>query len=872
VQASPQTSQGRRALYEAAGPAEQEVGSACRGRLTFNAKSWFHRGRMITRRAFGIAVGLTSRMLAKRPGPERSPRFDFQTLPMEARPFVLWMWMGCNISKPGLTRDLEAMKQAGIGGATIMSLSDSTTPWAGYIRKSPTPEIIAFTSDQWWDMVRHAALEARRLGLYLALHNCPGYESSGGPWVPPELSMQELIWSEEKVVGGTRFQGVLSRAVVDPHPNAPFPQTYIPSLGTLDKPVVDARRTYYRDIAALAVPAGSGFALKEVVDLTKRMNADGRVEWDVPPGEWSLLRFGHTTTGAMIQPAQWEAMGLECDKMSVDAVTFHVNHVLAGIRQHLGDLTPSGLKMLYFDSYEAGTPTWTPKMREEFRDRRGYEIIPWLPVFAGRVVGTDVETSRFKMDFDRTVHDLYRDCYWRTASRLVHYAGLTFGAEPYEGPWEISEVVPFLDVPTAEFWTTNNVYSPQSVDPIRGAADPVRQNILAAEAFTSRAELSHWTEHPAWLKPIGDAAFCAGINRLNLHHFVHQPWSEKHKPGNVMGQWGVHFGRNQTWWEPGKAWLKYLWRCQAVLQRGQLVACNGGSDFSFQVEAGKADLHWVRRRDGYADIFFLANVAHSAGAALCTFAVTGKQPELWDAVSGSARLLPDYQEEGQVIRIPLEFVPAGSFFIVFRVAPRDAGRHGRNFPSLAAKRDISGPWEVAFRPEWGGPASVLFEQLQDWSAHEQEGIKYYSGTATYKKDLVITSEETERRLYLDLGEVKHLARVIVNGRDLGVVWTAPWQVDVTGAVKSGSNALHIEVTNVWANRLIGDEQEPPDCEWTPSTEKTGSFLSEFPDWFLQGAPRPSRDRYTFLTWNYFDKASKLEHSGLLGPVRLLTED
>src|ERR1700674_4176087 len=303
---------------------------------------------------------------------DHEENWSFASPQDSARPYVLWMWMGCNISELGITKDLEAMKDAGLGGATIFSLSDSTIPWAGVIGKSPTPQIIAFT-EPWWKMVRHAASEARRLGLELILHNCAGYESSGGPWITPELSMQEVVWSKTQVPGGTHFEGLLRRAAVDPHPHAQFPQVYMPALGRVDIPVVAARETYYRDIAVIAVPA-EGVAKKEnVLILSDKMAGSGVLDWKVPAGNWTIYRFGHTTTGAMIQPAQWEAMGLECDKMSKEAVSFHVQHVLGEMKKHLGNLMGKGISTLYFDSYEAGTPTWTLKMREEFRNRRGYD-------------------------------------------------------------------------------------------------------------------------------------------------------------------------------------------------------------------------------------------------------------------------------------------------------------------------------------------------------------------------------------------------------------------------------------------------------------------------------------------------------------------
>ena len=154
----------------------------------------------------------------------------FTSPPEATRPYVLWMWMGCNISKQGITRDLEAMKEAGIGGATIFSLADTLIPWAGVIGKSPTPEIVTWT-EPWWEMVRHAASECRRLGLDLILHNCAGYESSGGTWITPELSMQEVIWSEQKVHGGTAARATLPGPWSTPIRTRTFPSCTFPREG-----------------------------------------------------------------------------------------------------------------------------------------------------------------------------------------------------------------------------------------------------------------------------------------------------------------------------------------------------------------------------------------------------------------------------------------------------------------------------------------------------------------------------------------------------------------------------------------------------------------------------------------------------------------
>ena len=801
----------------------------------------------------------------------------FTNPPDSTRPYVLWMWMGSNISREGITRDLEAMKDAGIGGATIFSLADTLIPWSGVILKSPTPEIVTWT-EPWWAMVHHAASECRRLGLELILHNCAGYESSGGTWITPELAMQEIVWSEEKVDGGKRVEIELSRAVVDPHPHSQFPEVYIPSLGKIAAPEVEGRKTYYRDIAVIAMPADGIPTTDEVFDLSAKMSAEGKLVWEAPEGSWSIYRFGHTTTGAMIQPAQWDAIGMECDKMSVEAVTFHVKHVLADIKRHLGDLAGPTLTTLYFDSYEAGEPTWTPKMREEFKKRRGYDIFPWLPVFAGRTIGGKRVTDEFRADFQRTVKDLYRDCYWATPRVLCHEAGLQFVAEPYTGPWEIDEVVKFLDHANMEFWTGKDTWSPVAADPIVPCAHELDQRIIGAEAFTTAPELARWNEHPAWLKPIGDAAFCAGVNRMNTHHVVQQPWGPEYKPGNAMGQWGVHFGRYQTWWEPGKEWFRYLWRCQTLLQAGAIVPASPETSASFKVSTGTLDLQSIHRRHKGSEVYFISNLARTAGTAQCSFPVEGKQPELWDPVWGTMRDLPVFEDghgsgPAGLTRIELRLESAQSFFVVFRKPAGAIPRSGVNFPELKTVAEMSGSWQVEFDPAWGGPSSVEFLSLDDWTARPEQGIRYYSGTAVYRKSIHLDAMPKGSRVCLDLGAVNYLATVTVNGKRAGVLWTSPWRIDIGDAVEPGENKIEIAVTNVWANRLIGDEQEPPDFVWQEGDPrmKGGYFLKEFPDWFLKKEKRPSQGRYTFTTWNYFTRESPLSPSGLVGPVRILIE-
>ncbi|MGZ5454171.1 MAG: glycosylhydrolase-like jelly roll fold domain-containing protein, partial [Candidatus Aminicenantales bacterium] len=181
---------------------------------------------------------------------------------------------------------------------------------------------------------------------------------------------------------------------------------------------------------------------------------------------------------------------------------------------------------------------------------------------------------------------------------------------------------------------------------------------------------------------------------------------------------------------------------------------------------------------------------------------------------------------------------------------------------------LEGPWDIAFDPKWGGPEKITFEALDDWSRRPEAGVKYYAGTATYAKtfDLprAVMDAAKRGRVWLDLGTVKNIAGVRLNDRDLGVVWCDPWRVEITEAVKPAGNRLEIRVANLWPNRLIGDEQEPPDAEYAK-----GGNLARWPDWLLKGEARPSAGRLAFSTWKHYDKDSPLLPSGLLGPVRFL---
>lgn len=201
----------------------------------------------------------------------------FEAPPMDYRPYAWWHWMGSNFSKEGITKDLEAMKEAGIAGATIFNLSSAVQETHHPIAHNPWPEQ-TYRSATYWEAMRHAAAEAERLGLKLGLHNTPGYSTTGGPWITEERGMQRLVWSETRLAGGELVRINL------PRPELPIYEGW----GTTHQ-----RATYYRDVAVMALPNAGEVSVEQVVNLTAHMDSAGWLSWQAPAGEWRVFRMTH---------------------------------------------------------------------------------------------------------------------------------------------------------------------------------------------------------------------------------------------------------------------------------------------------------------------------------------------------------------------------------------------------------------------------------------------------------------------------------------------------------------------------------------------------------------------------------------------------
>ncbi|MEJ7557442.1 MAG: glycosyl hydrolase [Pedobacter sp.] len=253
----------------------------------------------------------------------------------------------------------------------------------------------------------------------------------------------------------------------------------------------------------------------------------------------------------------------------------------------------------------------------------------------------------------------------------------------------------------------------------------------------------------------------------------------------------------------------------------------------------KDQILFIHRSSAEGEIYFLSNQNEKEVSFNPEFRIQGMQPEIWDPVTGGIRALPDFTQNGKVVVVPLTLAPLQSAFVVFKKSSDHRATTATNFPSSNATAEIKGPWKVEFEEKMRGPKEpVVFEKLVDWTMRSEENIKYYSGTAVYNNSFEATKSAAGERVYLNLPDVKVMAKVKVNGVAVGGVWTAPWRVDITDAVQNGSNTLEISVVNTWVNRLIGDSK------------------------------LPEAQRKTWTNNNPYRPDSKLEASGLKGIVTI----
>ena len=690
---------------------------------------------------------------------------------------------------------------------------------------------------------------------------------------------------------------------------------------------------------------------KTIVDLTSKMGTDGRLEWDVPEGDWVIMRFAHESTGGPSKHGRANLKGLECDKMSVEAVTTQWNNYAARMIDTLStiNLKPDGVIM---DSHEAGAQNWTPGFEQEFLRRKGYDLFSYLPAMMGYIVGSVAETDAFLYDLRRTVADVISDNYFGTLQTLCNKADVDFTAQATGNG--LSLVADNLQAkgrvqkPQGEFWA-KHIHGSYDIKEASSAAHIYGKRIASAEAYTD----AKFSQSLAELKNLADFAYAAQVNEFVVCASAYQPWLDKY-PGSTGG--GRHYclNRNNTYWEYSRPFWDYQARCAGLMRKGmpvvdlciyvgqnppvklltyrlpeipegydwdvctsealttrmsahgseialpdgmcyKMLVVQRNNDMPLHVlrhiaqlieqggvvyaprpdssaslkdkvdsveykkivdqlwgkedvvsgkrSVGKGTLYWgmplaealhqagirpdmgivsgntptdkvyfAHRRLRDADIYFINN--HSKRTfkdRVCLRTMLGKA-YFWDPIDGKRYTL-SAEQTAKGLNVFLSLIPGESGFIVATDC---------NFNGLASKpvtdkdivEPITGEWNVYFDPKWGGPGEIRFTELTDWTKHANQGIRYYSGTAVYRKTLNLSTPASGEQWLLRFPHLGSMARIRLNGHEINTVWCSPWESDLTPYIKEGENTLEIEVVNSLMNRMIGDVVLSQDKRYT----------------------------------------------------------
>ncbi|MDR1223337.1 MAG: glycoside hydrolase family 2 [Tannerella sp.] len=803
------------------------------------------------------------------------------------------------------------------------------------------------------------------------------------PFAPVVVSFPEVESSEYRIVfhdaeGGSSLGGITLSAtpLMERYPEKTLAKMFQSPLPYWHDYLWDKQADIQSGAASLIAKP------EQVTDISKYMAPDGTLSWDVPEGEWIIMRTGMSSTRVTNSPASPEGTGLEVDKMSKTHVAYHFDAFLGKIMERVPPKDRKTWKMAVEDSYETGGQNFTDGFLEEFEERYGYDPLPFVPVFSGHVIGSPDLSDRFLWDVRRMVADKVAYDYVGGLREICHKYGLATWLENY-GHWgfpgEFLQYGGQSDEIGGEFWSEGDLGDIEN----RAASSSAHiygKTKVSAESFTSAG--GSYGRHPAVLKRRGDWSFTEGVNNTLMHVYIQQAYEDLY-PG-INAWFGTEFNRKNTWFSHIDLFTTYLKRCNFMLQQGLNVADAAyfiGEDapkmtgirnpempagYSFDyinaevivrdlfVKDGKLTLpHGTSYRvlvlpaletmrpetlakieqliadgatvlgpppsrspsmQGYPDadeqvksmakklwgdlsvkqrsygkgrlltdmnmqevfdllkavpdcriksgtpvlyahrtlegreIYFLTNQSEQRVETSIGFRVKDMQPELWNAVTGEIRPLPSFEQAGETVTVPIRLEPLESAFIVFREKGSPASASAQlaaNYPEMKVLTTIDSPWEVSFEADAvkrGPSGTVVFNKLTDWTQNENEQIRYYSGTAIYKTKFTVDKKPENRKIYLDLGKVNMMAKVKINNRYAGGVWTMPYRLDVSSQLVNGENSIEIELVNTWVNRIIGDLQLPEE----------GRILN-MSNMSLRGN-------------------SALQSSGLMGPVQLISEN
>ena len=501
-----------------------------------------------------------------------------------------WWWLNGNVTREAITRDLEEMQAKGFSGACIFDAGGAEQRGNDQVPAGPM-----FGTPAWRDLFKHAVGEADRLGLVLSLNIQSGW-NLGGPDVTPEEATKHLTWSEIRVSATNRQPLALPRpkttdgfyrdiavlaypvravAKLEPATNRP-PVRNLREKAVFTELGGSAPDTRFLLEDVPGTPGEEDTRLADILEVTAHVQSDGRLNWRPPSGEWVVLRFGYTCSEARVSTSSGQWQGRVIDPLSADLFRRYWNRHVEPLLQEIGPRCGRTLKYLQTDSWEGGGVNWTDDFAAEFRKRRGYDLTPYLPVVAGKIIENRDVGTRFLADFRKTISDCFSDNHYRIFAELARPHGLGLQPEsagPHAGPFDGLKNYGHSEIMMSEFW----VPSPHRPTPDRrffvkqaaSAAHIYDRRLVGAESFTSIGP--HWND-TLWssVKPSFDHEVCSGLNLVLLHTFTCSPM-EMGLPGQEYFA-GTHFNPQVTWWSLAGEPIRYLNRCQWLLQRGGVVA------------------------------------------------------------------------------------------------------------------------------------------------------------------------------------------------------------------------------------------------------------------------------------------------------------
>lgn len=529
--------------------------------------------------------------------PSRNLEAEFIAPPDYAQPRVFWWWLEGNISKEGILHDLSEMKKAGIKGAILFDAGSSS-----YNNMKRTVAGKTFMSDEWRELFTYACEVADSLDLEISLNIGSGW-NDGGPWVTPAQNAKKVVWSEIEVQGPRKIEQVL------PLPNGLLKDEkdgslYYEPIAVLALKLTSDHLTVsplenleLKAVQSIRLPKakdGSGYDwnflikedslaseksshafLSDIIDITDKVTKEGKLVWNIPAGNYLIMRFGYTGTGIKVSTNSPGGGGLAIDYLSKEALDLQYDQTVGKLTGLLESKGIKSLTYLHDDSWELGAVNWSRNFESYFKQNRGYDPIPYLPVIAGKIIENREVSNRFLYDFRRTIADLVWENHYVHFKERAHKDGFGIHPEsggPHPAPIDALKNLGQNDIPMGEFWirATTHRITPDArifIKQSASAAHIYGKRFIQAEGPTSIGP--HWEEDFAYMKPTLDRAYCEGLNRFVIHTFTHSP-KDAGIPGNEYFA-GTHFNPNVTWWKQAPAFLLWNTRVSFLLSQGLFV-------------------------------------------------------------------------------------------------------------------------------------------------------------------------------------------------------------------------------------------------------------------------------------------------------------